>query len=44
MEVATPANVRAVLHPNDAKVVVGWMIRTEYRTARSLVDRPCWTL
>lgn len=44
LDIATPANVRAVLHPNDSSVVVAWMIRCEYRTARSLVDRPAWTL
>lgn len=44
MDIATPANVRAILHPNDDSLVVAWAIRCGYRTARSLVDRPEWTV
>jgi len=44
IDVATPSNVRAVMHPNDSTEVIGWMIRTEYRTARKQVDNPKWTL
>jgi hypothetical protein len=41
---ATPSIVRAVLHPNDAKLVVGWLIQTAYRTANKLITVPSWTL
>lgn len=45
LDIATPAVVRAVLHPNDAKLVVGWLIRCETRPARKgSVDVPAWTL
>ncbi len=44
LDIATPANVRAVLHPNDDTLVIGWAIRTSHRTARSLLDRPAWML
>lgn len=43
LDIATPANVRAVLHPNDDSLVVGWMIRCNYRTARRS-NGPKWTL
>lgn len=39
ISIATPAIVRAVLHPNDSTEVVGWMIRTNYRT-RGLLNTP----
>jgi hypothetical protein len=41
---ATPATVRAVLHPNDPSLVIGWLIRTSYRTARPGTETPAWTL
>lgn len=44
IDIATPANVRAVMHPNDATVVAGWLIRVEYRSARTLIDQPAWVL
>lgn len=44
MDIATPANVRAVVHPMDDKVVVGWMIRTCYKPARASSDAPVWML
>lgn len=53
ISIATPAVVRAVLHPNDATEVVAWMIRTNYRThvmvadplgTKPDADRPAWTL
>ncbi len=44
LDVATPANVRAVMHPNDDTEVIGWMIRTSYRTARRQMNDPKWTL
>lgn len=45
LAIATPAIVRAVTHPNDDTLVIGWMIRTCYKTARkTAVDQPAWTL
>lgn len=47
LDIATPSIVRAVLHPNDPSLVVGWMIRSSFRTARSLVGlprQPVWAL
>lgn len=41
---ATPANVRAVLHPNDPSLVIGWLLRASYRTARPQINKPEWTL
>lgn len=54
ISLASPAIVRAVVHPNDSTEVVGWMIRTDFRT-HALVqpdakvpvidpNRPAWTL
>lgn len=44
LEVATPSNVRAVLHPNDPMLVIGWLIRAEFKTARLTTDVPAWSL
>lgn len=44
LDVATPANVRAILHPNDDSLVVGWLIKCEHRTARMQTERAAWTL
>lgn len=44
IDIATPAVVRAVLHPNDSSLVVGWLIRRETRSARSHIEMPAWTL
>lgn len=44
LDIATPANVRAVTHPNDEALVIGWLVRTAYRTARATADSPAWTL
>jgi len=44
LDVVTPANARAIMHPNDNTLVVAWMIRTSYRTARGLGDEPKWTV
>jgi hypothetical protein len=41
---ATPASVRAVLHPNDPTMVVGWLIRASYRPVRDQLNIPAWTL
>lgn len=44
MDIATPANVRALTHPNDDKLVVGWIVRTCYKPARQSSDTPVWML
>ncbi len=44
IDIATPAHVRAVLHPNDSSEVVGWLVATDYRPARNSLDVPAWTL
>jgi hypothetical protein len=41
---ATPAIVRAVLHPNDPSLVVGWLIRVSHKPARDAVNKPVWML
>lgn len=43
LDIVTPANARAIMHPNDESLVVGWMIRTNYRTARRSTG-PKWTV
>lgn len=40
----TPSNARAVLHPNDPTLVLGWLIRTSYKTARVSTGLPSWML
>jgi hypothetical protein len=44
IDIATPATVRALLHPNDPTMVVGWLVRTSYRTHAAELNVPCWTL
>lgn len=48
IDIATPAKVRAIVHPNDSTLVIGWMIRTDYRTAQRngepQVNKPAWTV
>lgn len=44
IDIATPANVRAVTHPNDDAFVIGWLVRTCYKTAKPGDFRPKWTL
>ena len=44
IDIATPANVRAIVHPNDATEVVGWLIRTAFKTARPGLQTPEWML
>lgn len=44
IEVATPSNVRCVLHPNDPTLVIGWLIRAQFRTARPAAEVPAWSL
>lgn len=43
LDIVTPANARAVTHPNDDTLVVAWLIRCNYRTARRN-SGPKWTL
>ena len=45
LDIATPANVRAVMHPNDDTEVIGWMIRCAHKSARpSELGTPAWVL
>lgn len=44
LDIATPASVRAVMHPNDNTLVIGWLVRTAYRPARRVDSVPAWTL
>lgn len=44
IDIATPANVRCITHPNDDSYVIGWLIRVEYKSARASIDVPAWTL
>lgn len=43
LDVITPAGFRPVLHPNDNTLVVGWLVRTSYRSVRES-NLPAWTL
>jgi hypothetical protein len=45
IDIATPGNVRAITHPNDESLVIGWLIRTCHKTARTAdADIPVWML
>lgn len=45
LDIATPANVRAVMHPNDDTEVIGWMIRCSHKSVRpSDTGVPAWVL
>jgi hypothetical protein len=44
LDIATPANVRAIMHPNDDTEVLGWMIRCSHRTARPQINTPAWVV
>lgn len=44
LDIVTPTNARAIMHPNDNTLVVAWMIRTSYRTARKADNTPAWTV
>lgn len=47
LECNTPSTARPVLHPNDAKLVIGWLIRQSHRPARATENQastPTWTL
>ena len=44
IDIATPANVRAVLHPIDSSVVIGWLIKTDHRPVFLTPDTPAWML
>ncbi len=43
LDIATPANIRAIMHPNDDTLVVGWLIKTAFKTARAQTETPAWT-
>lgn len=44
LDITTPANVRALTHPNDDKLVIGWLVRTSHKPARANADTPVWNL
>jgi hypothetical protein len=45
LDIATPSNVRAIMHPNDDTEVIGWMIRCSHRTARAETHKtPAWVV
>jgi hypothetical protein len=45
LDIATPSNVRAIVHPNDDTEVIGWMIRCSHRTVRTLESgAPSWVV
>jgi len=44
IDIATPANVRAITHPNDESLVIGWLIKTCHKTARDSQEVPVWML
>ena len=44
LDIASPANVRAVMHPNDNSMVVGWLIKASCKPVRPMLDVPAWTL
>ena len=45
LDVVTPANVVAVVHPNDSTLVVAWLIRVDFKSARTDWQRePAWQL
>lgn len=45
LDVVTPANVIAVTHPNDTTQVVAWLIRQDFKSARTdWVRDPQWQL
>lgn len=45
LDVVTPANVTAVVHPNDATLVVAWLIRVDFKSHRTDWQRdPYWQI
>lgn len=45
VDIATPARFRIVLHPNDSGMVLGYLVRTKFTTARTLAERAAeWAL
>jgi len=44
IDVITPANARAVMHPNDCKMPIGWLIRTAFKPADATANTPAWVL
>jgi hypothetical protein len=45
LDVATPANVIAVVHPNDSTLVIAWLIEQDFKSARTDFTRdPKWQL
>jgi len=47
IDVVTPADARVLLHPNDNKLPIAWLVRASHKPGRELVDAldmPAWTL
>jgi hypothetical protein len=46
VDMASPADVRVVMHPNDNKLPIGWIVRAGHRPVREVTDDrlPKWTL
>lgn len=47
LDIATPSVCRAILHPNDPSLVVGWLIKSQFRSARAVIGwtrQPAWSL
>lgn len=47
VDVVTPADARVLLHPNDNKLPIAWIVRASHKPGRPLSqtnDLPAWTL
>lgn len=44
VDICTPANARAITHPNDDSLIIGWLVRASHKSARTTIDIPAWTL
>jgi hypothetical protein len=45
LDVVTPANVVAVVHPNDNTLVIAWLVQMDFRSHRTdLIREPKWQL
>lgn len=45
LDICTPARFRIVLHPNDRSQIVGFVVKTEFHSARTLQERQAeWVL
>ncbi len=45
LDIVTPADFRVILHPNDNSLPIGWLTRSQFRSARNSDGRdPYWLL